>query len=127
MPDRIKQEIEELLARLDTFPPPRPWYKRAWDSVTGWFAGVWHAIGSLRVPHLSAGHILLGAIAAVVLVFLIAPDGDASKWIIAGGIVIFILAFIFSLRRHSSKPTEKYWRDRPLDVDRGKGRDRDHR
>jgi hypothetical protein len=125
MPDRIKQEIEELLARLDTFPPPRPWYKRAWDSVTGWFAGIGHALGSLRIPSLSAGHILLLAIAAVVAVFLIAPDGDASKWIIAGGVVIFIIAFILSLRRRSSKPTEKYWRDRPMDIDRRNRRDRD--
>lgn len=129
MPDRIKQEIEDLLARLDTFPPPRPWYKRAWDGVAGFFGGIWDAIASFRLPGLSAGHVLLIAIGVIVVLYLAGPGGDVVRWIIAAAVVVFIGAFFMSLRRHS-RPSQKYWRDKPIDFDRRSRRsprDRDRR
>ena len=117
MPDRIQREVEELLEKLDTFPPRRSLWTRVRDS----FSRVFQRLGGLRLPSLSAGHFLLIAIAAVVGAWAILPAGSgAGRWIIAGGIVVFIGAFIFSLRRQS-RPPEKYWRDRPMDLRRSSG------
>jgi len=74
---------------------------------------------SLSLPRLSAGHVLLIAIGIIVAAWVILPGGtDAVRWVIAAGVVLFIGAFIFSLRRQS-RPTEKYWRDKPLDLHGG--------
>jgi hypothetical protein len=114
MPDRIQREVEDLLARLDTFPPRRP----LWTRVRDGFSSGFQRLGGLKLPSLSAGHVLLIAIAVIVSAWVLLPDGsDLGRWIIAGGIIAFIAAFIFSLRRQS-KPPEKYWRDRPLELRR---------
>lgn len=115
MPDRIQQEIEELLARLDTFPPPRSLRTRVKDSVAGFFRGIPRAISSIPLPNLSAGHVLLLSIAAIVIAYLALDGTNLGRWIIAGSIIVFIAAFVFSLRRQS-RPPEKMWRDRPLDL-----------
>ncbi len=114
MPDRIQREVEELLARLDTLPPRRPFWTRVRDGFSRGF----QMIGGLKLPSLSAGHVLLIAIAVIVSAWVLLPNSsDLARWVIAGGVVAFIAAFLFSLRRQS-KPPEKYWRDRPLDLRR---------
>lgn len=115
MPDRLQQEIEELLARLDTFPPRKPLLRRVVDGVTASFGGVRRRLGSVRLPRLSAGHVLLLAIAIIVVAYLGLPGGGLTRWIIAAGLVVFIAAFIMSLRRQS-QPPQKYWRDRPMNL-----------
>jgi hypothetical protein len=115
MPDRLQREVEDLLAKLDTFPAKKPWWKRARDSVSGWFGSLGRG---LRFPALSAGHVLLIGIALIVGAWLILGGTDLAKILIAGGMVLFIGAFIFSLRRQS-RPSEKYWRDKPMDVHGG--------
>jgi len=114
MPERIQREVEELLARLETFPPRRP----LWTRVRDGFSRAFQRLGGMKLPSLSAGHVLLIAIAVIVSAWVLLPDGsDLGRWIIAGGIIAFIAAFIYSLRRQS-KPPEKYWRDRPLELRR---------
>ncbi len=116
MPNKLQQEIEDLLARLDTFPPRRPFLVRVRDGVAGWFRGLLRALASIPAPHPNAGHILLLAIAVIVIVYLAGPEGsDITRWIIAGAIVAFIAAFIFSLRKQS-RPPEKLWRGKPMEV-----------
>jgi hypothetical protein len=120
MTDRIEREVEELLARLEKFPPRRPWWKRAGDSIRRGFRGL---TGGLRLPDLSAGQVLLIAIAVIVVAYLFFPaifgrGSDITRWVIIGAIVTFIAAFVLSLRRQS-RPPEKYWRDKPLDLRRG--------
>jgi hypothetical protein len=119
MPDRIQREVEELLAKLDSFPPRRPFWTRIRD---GFSRGFQH-LGGIRLPNLSAGHVLLISIAVIVGGYVILGGSDAGKWIIAGGILAFIAAFLFSLRRQS-RPPEKYWRDRPMDLRRSAPRGR---
>ena len=114
MPDRIQREVDELLARLDTFPPRRPLSTRVRDRFSRGF----QRLGGLKLPTLSAGHVLLFAIAVIVSAWVLLPNSsDLARWVIAGGIITFIAAFLFSIRRQS-KPPEKYWRDRPLDLRR---------
>jgi hypothetical protein len=115
MPDRIQQEIEELLARLDTFPPKRPFWARVRGRITGFFRDIGHAVSSVPFPRLSAGHVLLLAIAAIVIFSFADFGGGLTRWVIAGAIVVFIAAFVISLRRHS-RPQEKLWRGKPMDL-----------
>lgn len=115
MPDRIQQEIEELLARLDTFPAKRPsLWNRLRNRMSRFFSGIGGAFASIPIPRLSAGHVLLLAIGAIVL-FAVIDAGDITRWVIAVAIVVFIGAFLMSLRRHSSPP-EKLWRGKPMDL-----------
>jgi hypothetical protein len=119
MPDRIQQEIEELLAKLETFPPKKSFPARVRDGISGFLRGIGDALSSIPWPRLSAGHLLLVAIAAIVIFYLLEPGGaDVTRWVIAGAFVLFIAAFVMSLRRNSpgGRPTEKLWRGKPMDL-----------
>jgi hypothetical protein len=115
MPDRIQQEIEELLAKLDTFPPKRSFWARVRGGISGFFRDIGHTVSSIPLPRLSAGHVLLIAIAVIVIFSLADFGGGITRWVIAGAIVAFIGAFVMSLRRHS-RPPEKLWRGKPMDL-----------
>ncbi|HEY7466504.1 MAG TPA: hypothetical protein VIB47_07405, partial [Dehalococcoidia bacterium] len=62
MPDRIQREVEDLLARLDAFPKKRPIWARAWSSLGSTLGSIGRG---LRLPNLSAGHLLLIAIGII--------------------------------------------------------------
>lgn len=118
MANKVQQEIEDLLARLDTFPPPKPWHVRLRDSVGNAVGGALDAIGRLPIPRVNPGYMVLIAIAVAVMAYFLYDDlGNVARWIIIGAIIAFIAAFVLSLRRHSAPPP-KYWRDRPMDVNR---------
>jgi hypothetical protein len=119
MPDRIQQEIEELLAKLETFPPKRSFWTRVRDRIRGFFRGVGEAISSIPIPHLTAGHFLLIAIAAIVFLYIVKPGGaNTTELVLAGAFVLFIVAFVLSLRRNApgGRPPEKLWRGQPMDL-----------
>jgi len=122
MSDRIEREVEELLAGLDKFPLKKPLSRRLRDGVTGPFSAAGGWFSGLHLPSVNAGHLLLAAIIIIVIAYV--AGGDSSLWtfIIAGGIFLFIAAFVLSLRRQS-RPSQKYWRDRPMDT-RDSRRDR---
>jgi hypothetical protein len=62
----------------------------------------------------------------IVVVYVAGGSGGLWTWLIAASILIFIGAFVWSLRRHSRPSAgQKYWRDRPMDLDdRSSRRDR---
>jgi hypothetical protein len=112
MPDRIQREVEELLTRLDTLPPrKRPLSER----LGAPFRGLRNAFSGVAFPRLSAGHVLLAAMVIVAVGVIVGDAKDLWRWVVVGGVFLFIGAFIFSLRRQS-RPPEKYWRDRPMDT-----------
>lgn len=116
MPDRLQQEIDDLLTRLDTFPPKRSLWSRLRRVVSRGVGSIARPLTDIPLPNLSAGHVLLIAIGVIVIGYLALPEGsDLTRWIVAGAILAFIAAFVMSLRRHS-KPPQKYWRDKPLDT-----------
>ena len=121
--DRIQQEVDELLAKIEKFPPRRPLSRRVGDAVTAPLRALRRGLSGLSLPRISAGHVLLAAIIVIVIAYVAGGSGDIWRWIIVGGIALFIAAFIMSLRRQSKPPAQRYWRDRPLDLhDRGSGR-----
>lgn len=116
MSDRLQREIEDLLAGLDTFPPRRPLWRRIGDAAVRPFRSAARAAGSFRRPSISAGHLLLIAIAIIVMAYLLGRGStDIGRWVIVGGIVLFLVAFTMSLRRHS-RPPEKLWRGEPMHL-----------
>ncbi|MDP9180309.1 MAG: hypothetical protein M3O21_01125 [Chloroflexota bacterium] len=119
MSNRIQREVEELLDKLEKFPPKRPLRARIADALAAPFRVAGRAFRSLALPRVTAGHVLLAGLAIIVVASVV--RGTGSVWIIAGGIVLFVGAFLFSLRRQSSGPQEKYWRDKPLDLHRQRG------
>ena len=112
--DRIQREVDELLAKLEQFPPKRPLSRRLADALTAPFRSVGSAFSHL--PRINPGHILLAAITVIVIAYLAGGASGIWTWIIVLGIFAFIFAFIASLRRQSRPPSPKYWRDRPIDL-----------
>jgi hypothetical protein len=111
--DRIQREVDELLTKLEQFPPKRPLSRRIGDAISAPF----RAIAGIRLPRINPGHILLVAITIIVVAWLAGGSSSLWTWIIVLGIFLFIFAFVLSLRRQSRPPTQKYWRDRPMDLD----------
>jgi hypothetical protein len=121
--DRIQQEVDELLAKLEKFPPKRPLGRRIGDALSAPFRAIGRGLSGIRLPRVTAGHILLAAVIIIVVAYVAGGTSDIWRWVIVAGILLFIAAFVMSLRRQSRPPAEKYWRDRPLDLDdRGGGR-----
>ncbi len=115
--DRIQKEVDELLAKIERFPPPRPLSRRIGDAASSPFRALSRRLSGLGLPRISAGHVLLAAIIIIVIAYVAGGASSVWNWVIVGGIALFIAAFVMSLRRHSKPPTERYWRDRPLDLD----------
>ena len=121
--DRIQQEVDEPLAKIEKFPPKRPLGRRLGDTLAAPFRALSRGLRGISLPRTSAGHVLLAAIIVIVIAYVAGGTSDIWRWIIVGGILLFIAAFVMSLRRHSRPPTQKYWRDRPIDLDdRSSGR-----
>lgn len=114
--DRIQREVDELLTKLEQFPPKRPLGRRIGDAVTAPFRALGRAFSGMRLPRINAGHVLLAAITVIVIAYLAGGASGIWTWIIVLAVFAFIAAFVASLRRQSRPPTQKYWRDRPLDL-----------
>jgi Flp pilus assembly protein TadB len=119
MSNRLQQEIEELLEKIERFPPKRPLWKKVLQTVQRGVGNVVHAATAVPFPRVSLGHVALAAIVIVVVAWIAFPFTDVTRWVIIGGILLFVAAFVMSLRRQSRPPTQKYWRDRPIDLSRG--------
>ncbi len=121
--DRIQKEVDELLAKIERFPPRRSLSRRIGDAASAPFRALRRGLSGLGLRRISAGHVLLAAIIIIVIAYVAGGSGDVWRWVIVGGIALFIAAFVMSLRRQSRPPAERYWRDRPIDLDdRGSGR-----
>ncbi len=118
MSSKLQRDIEEVLAQIDRFPPKRSLWSRIRRRVANAFRGVGEAISSIPKPRISIGQVLLIAIAVIVIAYFGFRSSNIGSILIFGGILVFIGAFIFSLRRQSaSRLPEKRWRGQPMDLD----------
>ncbi len=118
MSNKLERDIEEVLAQIDRFPPKRSLLSRVRRRVANAVAGVGEAISSIPWPRISIGQVLLIAIAVIVIAYFGFRGSGIGSILIFGGILAFIAAFIFSLRRQSaSRLPEKRWRGQPMDLD----------
>lgn len=117
MTDRLQREIDEILARLDSITPRRSLWWRLRRRLSGMVTGLGRGLQGLRLPRISLGQVLLLGIALIVVAYLLNPGGaSVTRMVIVAGIVIFLGAFILSLRRQS-RPPEKRWRGQPMELD----------
>ncbi len=117
MSSKLERDIEEVLAQIDRFPPKRSLWSRLRRRVANAFGGVGEAISSIPKPRISIGQVLLIAIAVIVIAYFGFRGSGIGNILIFGGILAFIGAFIFSLRRQSaSRLPEKRWRGQPMDL-----------
>ncbi len=118
MSNKLERDIEEVLAQIDRFPPKRSLWSRIRRRAANAVSGVGEAISSIPWPHISIGQVLLIAIAVIVIAYFGFRSSNIGSILIFGGILAFIGAFIFSLRRQSaSRLPEKRWRGQPMDLD----------
>ncbi len=118
MSSKLERDIEEVLAQIDRFPPKRSLWSRLRRRFANAFRGVGEAISSIPKPRISIGQVLLIAIAVIVIAYFGFRGSGIGNILIFGGILAFIGAFIFSLRRQSaSRLPEKRWRGQPMDLD----------
>lgn len=118
MSSKLERDIEDVLAQIDRFPPKRSLWSRIRRRVANAVGGVGEAISSIPRPRISIGQVLLIAIAVIVIAYFGFRNSNIGSILIFGGILAFIGAFIFSLRRQSaSRLPEKRWRGQPIDLD----------
>lgn len=125
MSNKLERDIEEVLAKIERFPPKRPLWRRVRRRVASAFEGVGRVVGGVPRPRVSVGQVLLAGMALIVIAYVFGDSlGSTSlvRLFIIGAIVLFIGAFIFSLRRQSaSRLPEKRWRGQSMDLDEARG------
>jgi hypothetical protein len=123
MSSKLDRDIEEVLAKIDRFPPKRPLRSRVRRRVAAAFDSVGRAVAGIPRPRVSVGQVLLLGIALIVIWWVFGEFlGSVVHVFIIGAIVLFIGAFVFSLRRQSaSRLPEKRWRGQRMDLDEGRG------
>jgi hypothetical protein len=119
MSSKLERDIEEVLAQVEKFPQPSAW-RRLRRRLSNAAKAVVAAAGGLPRPRISIGQVLLLGLALIVIAYVFGDSfGSQSivRLFVIGGIVLFIGAFIFSLRRQSaSRLPEKRWRGQPMDM-----------
>lgn len=120
MPDRIQQEIEEILARAGDLPgrgptqqEPIPFRRRRGPRRP--------RFPRLRLPFEPATLLFAGA-ALLLAGFIGSAFWGAAIWISFAGIVLFLGAFIWSFFREPRRPSpggpkRVYWRDRYIEYE----------
>lgn len=118
MPDRIEREIEDILSKLDDFVPekgqkPIPFRKpaRRRSQQKNWF--------SQRLSRITINQVMVYALIAVIAGFIL-RGLPLAYWVMIGGLVVLVAAFILSLRTGGKSTIsgnyEKRWRGEPIDV-----------
>lgn len=116
MSDRLQQEIEEILGKYKKFPLREPLWRRIRRRLSRWLSSVsqWSAS---HLPRITVGRVMLVGAAIIVVFYFFEFGGDSvARSMIVAGLIIFVAAFIFSLRRRP-RYVEKRWRGQPLEID----------
>ncbi|HXG35565.1 MAG TPA: hypothetical protein VNL15_01205 [Dehalococcoidia bacterium] len=118
MPDRLQQEIDEILKRVDQISSKRPRHVR----LRTWFGRRLRFLGngllSFRLPQVTVSQLLIASLIAIIIGYVFfSAEGTVGRILVFGGIGGFVLAFVLSLRRSSSgRYPEKRWRGQPMEL-----------
>jgi len=115
MSDRLQQEIEEILGKYKRFPLREPLWRRIRRRLSRWLSslGRWPAS---RLPRITVGRVMLVGIAMIIAAYFFSFGSDSiTRSVIVAGLILFVAAFIFSLRRRSPY-VERRWRGRTVEI-----------
>lgn len=117
--DKIQREIEDILNKLDTFIPEESPASRVRRRSSDAASSVVH---TLLAPFagISIRHIMLTALLIIVVGFVgMRVSPLIGRWMLVGGVILFLTSFALSLLGRNSAPgptTERRWRGRPIDL-----------
>jgi hypothetical protein len=118
MPDRLQQELDEILRKADEVTQKRPFWARVGSRTGARLRSLRRRLGSLRFPGFSISQLLFASLAAIIVGYVFFPGGETlGRLLIFGGIGGFVLAFVLSISRgaHGNLP-EKRWRGQPMEL-----------
>ena len=116
--DKIEREIEDILNRLEEFVPDESAASRMRRRSSGVASAIVRAL--LRpLAAISIRQVMLTALFLIIVGFLgMRIHPIFGRWLLVGGIILFLTSFALSfLNRGSSPPAiEKRWRGQPLEL-----------
>ena len=114
--DKIQREIEDILNRLDDFVPEETAASRMRRRSSDAAASFGRALLA-PIAGISIRSVMLTALILVVVGFLgMRVQPMFGRWLLIGGVILFLSAFALSFIGHSSTQTEQRWRGRPLEL-----------
>jgi len=115
MSDKLQQEIEEILGKYKRLPLREPIWRRIRRRSSRWLSslGRWPAS---HLPRITVGRVMLVGIAMIIAAYFFSFGSDSiTRSVIVAGLILFVAAFIFSLRRRSPY-VEKRWRGQTMQI-----------
>lgn len=124
MPDKVQQEIEELLDKLDNFIPEERFASKARSRRRRQrLASVLEPLRRLSasLPRISLGHVMLTGLALLLIgTFFGGRLGDTANWMIIAGLVLAGGSFVLSIagggRPAGGRRVEKRWRGQVIEY-----------
>jgi hypothetical protein len=114
--DKIEREIEDILNRLDDFVPEETVADRMRRRSSDAAAAFGRAIIA-PLARISLRHVMLTALALVVLGFLAMRVHPLfGRWVLVGGVILFLTSFALSFFNRGPAKTEKRWRGQPMEL-----------
>ena len=116
--DKIKREIEDILNRLDEFVPEESAASRMRRRSSGVALAIVRALLA-PLAAISIRQVMLTALVIIVIGFLgMRIHPIYGRWLLVGGIILFLTSFALSFVHRGSSPPEieKRWRGRPMEL-----------
>ncbi len=112
--DKIQREIEDILNRLDDFVPEERVSSRVRRRSSDAAATLGRAILA-PLARISLRQVMLTALALVILGFLgMRVQPMYGRWLLVGGVILFLTSFALSFDSRGPAETEKRWRGQPM-------------
>jgi hypothetical protein len=115
--DKIQREIEDILNRLDNFVPDEGVASRMRRRSSG-AANAFARAVIAPLARISLRQVMLTALILVVVGFIgMRVNPMFGRWLLIGGVILFLTSFALSLFSRASPPTvEKRWRGQPMEL-----------
>jgi hypothetical protein len=110
----MQQEIEEILGKYKKFPLREPFWRRMRRRLSRWLSSVrqWSAS---HLPRITIGRVMLVGIVLIIAAYFGVGGRSTTQMVLAAGLIIFVAAFIFALRRRP-RYVERRWRGQTLEI-----------
>ncbi len=115
--DKLQREIEDILNRLDSFVPEEGVTsrvrRRSSDATTAFGRAV-----LAPLAHISLRQVMLTALVLTVLsLVFMRVQPEFARWTLIAGLILFFTSFALSFFNRGPAKVERYWRDRPIEIE----------